>query len=323
MTRPHVIVLGAGVSGLTTAVTLSLAGCDVTIHAAEGPSQTTSALAAAIWHPFYQAPDLVYLERARQTYVTMQRMSDDPSSGVHMRSLTEFFSRDAGAPWWAECVSHVKRVSPADVPSRFACAYRMDVPVADAETYLRYLMTTFLDLGGCYVSARVGAPWALLDDADFVVNCCGYGSRRFGDADLSLSRAIVLRATPSDAVKGCFIDDSDPASPTYVVERPDDIVLGGTADVDLTSTIVGERQVEDIVRRCTRLCDGVAALEVIEARVGFRPSRRLARVGRDERHARLLHNYGHGGGGFTLSWGCANDVVRLAGLTACNAFSVA
>ncbi|MFJ2992226.1 FAD-dependent oxidoreductase [Pandoraea sp. NPDC087047] len=319
MSRPHVIVLGAGVSGLTTAIAMSLAECRVAIYAAEGPAQTTSALAAAIWHPFYQAPDFVYLARARQTYATMHRLSSDTSSGVVMKALTEYFRHDAGMPWWAECASGLKRLPQAEVPSRFACAYRMDVPVADAATYLGYLMNMFLELGGQYEQRRVEDPMTLLEHADFVVNCCGYGSRQFGDDDLSLSRAVVLRATRDDAVRGCFIDDSDPAMPTYVVERDDDIVLGGTADPDLTSTVIGERQIEDIIRRCTHLCAGVAALRVIDTRIGFRPMRRAPRVARDDSHSRLLHNYGHGGGGFTLSWGCANDVVRLMGKTSTDA----
>ena len=318
MTRPRIIVLSAGVSGLTTAVTMSLAGCDVVIHAAEGPAQTTSALAAAIWHPFYQAPDFVYLERARQTYTAMRRLSADTSSGVHMRMLTEYFQRDAGMPWWADCANSLKRLPEADVPSRFACAYRMVVPVADTATYLRYVMNMFFELGGHFEQGRVDDPSSLLDAADYVVNCCGYGSRQFGDGELSLSRAIVLRAKRDAAVRGCFIDDSDPAAPTYIVERGDDIVLGGTADPELTSTVIGERQIEDIVRRCTQLCEGVAALRVVEARIGFRPMRRAPRVACDERYPRLLHNYGHGGGGFTLSWGCANDVLRLAGMTSAN-----
>ncbi|WP_169834977.1 FAD-dependent oxidoreductase [Pandoraea oxalativorans] len=308
-----VIVVGAGVSGLTTAVAMALAGCRVTIFAAEGPSQTTSALAAAIWHPFYQAPDLVYLSRARHTYAAMHRLSSDASSGVSMRPLTEYFRRDAGVPWWAECASGLCRVPQARVPSGFACAYHMDVPVAVTETYLRYLMNMFLELGGRFVPRRIGDPAALLDEVEIVVNCCGYGSRHFGDNALSLSRAVVLRAARDDAVQGCFIDDSDPFAPTYIVERDDDIVLGGTAEPDLTSTVIGQRQIDDIVHRCTRLCEGIARLRVIDARVGFRPVRHSPRVVRDARHARLLHNYGHGGGGFTLSWGCANDIVRLAG----------
>jgi glycine/D-amino acid oxidase-like deaminating enzyme len=317
------IVLGAGVSGLTTAVTMSLAGSDVTLHSAEGPAQTTSALAAAIWHPFYQAPDLVYLARARLTYDTMRRLSDDVSSGVSMRPLTEYFQHDAGAPWWADCVEGLARESKAAVPSRFACAYRMNVPVAEPARYLRYLMGMFLDLGGKCVLRHVVDPVPLLDEADFVVNCCGYGSRRFGDPAVSLSRAVVLRAAPDNAVRGCFIDDSDPQAPTYIVERDEDIVLGGTADPELTSTVVGEHRIESIVRRCTNLCEGVGALRIIEARVGFRPMRSSVRAARDDIHPRLLHNYGHGGGGFTLSWGCATHVLRLAGMGSASASPIA
>ncbi|VVE64702.1 FAD dependent oxidoreductase [Pandoraea captiosa] len=314
MSRERVVVLGAGVSGLTTAVAMALSGCRVAIHAAEGPAQTTSSLAAAIWHPFYQAPDLVYLARARHTYATMRRLSADTASGVITKPLTEYFRRDAGEPWWAECVANLTRVRDTGMSSRFTCAYRMDVPVADTGTYLRYLMNMFLELGGTYVQRCVDDPVPLLDEAEVVVNCCGYGSRRFGDDALSLSRAIVLRAARDDAVSGCHIDDSDPALPTYIVERVHDIVLGGTADPGLTSTVIAEPQIRDILHRCTRLCDGVAKLRVIDARIGFRPIRGAPRVARDDKHARLFHNYGHGGGGFTLSWGCAHDVLRLAGI---------
>jgi D-amino-acid oxidase len=47
--------------------------------------------------------------------------------------------------------------------------------------------------------------------------------------------------------------------------------------------------------------------------VGLRPARSEVRLeattladGRP-----LVHNYGHGGSGFTLSWGCADEVARL------------
>src|SRR5712691_8916240 len=49
--EPDVLVIGAGVSGLTTAVCLAEAGAAVPVAAAAPPGQTTSAAAGAIWAP--------------------------------------------------------------------------------------------------------------------------------------------------------------------------------------------------------------------------------------------------------------------------------
>ena len=48
---PDVLVVGAGVSGLTTAVCLAEAGHGVEIRADRLPPDTTSAVAGALWGP--------------------------------------------------------------------------------------------------------------------------------------------------------------------------------------------------------------------------------------------------------------------------------
>jgi D-amino-acid oxidase len=42
--------------------------------------------------------------------------------------------------------------------------------------------------------------------------------------------------------------------------------------------------------------------------VGLRPYRAEVRL---ERAGRILHNYGHGGAGYTLSRGCAEEIAQL------------
>jgi D-amino-acid oxidase len=47
--------------------------------------------------------------------------------------------------------------------------------------------------------------------------------------------------------------------------------------------------------------------------VGLRPGRASVRVEAESRRgARLVHDYGHGGSGVTLSWGCAREAAALA-----------
>ena len=57
----------------------------------------------------------------------------------------------------------------------------------------------------------------------------------------------------------------------------------------------------------------ISADNVIREVVGHRPYRPSGFVVKSEQfdEKKVVHNYGHGGAGVTLSWGCADEVVRL------------
>ncbi len=44
-------------------------------------------------------------------------------------------------------------------------------------------------------------------------------------------------------------------------------------------------------------------------RVGLRPARQCNVRLEEEQGTTIIHNYGHGGSGITLSWGCGQEVV--------------
>ncbi|WP_436790744.1 FAD-dependent oxidoreductase [Yinghuangia sp. YIM S10712] len=67
-----------------------------------------------------------------------------------------------------------------------------------------------------------------------------------------------------------------------------------------------------IIRRCTAYAPALRESRVLEYRVGLRPVRpEVCLVEEDASPGRLLHNYGHGGAGFTLSWGCAAEITAM------------
>ena len=79
------------------------------------------------------------------------------------------------------------------------------------------------------------------------------------------------------------------------------------ADVETTQRIVGE---------CSRVLK-IEKPSVLAERVGLRPFRRSGVRLEPDRIAdgrAVIHNYGHGGAGFTLSWGCAREVLELTTL---------
>jgi D-amino-acid oxidase len=67
--------------------------------------------------------------------------------------------------------------------------------------------------------------------------------------------------------------------------------------------------------RCVHALPSLGRLEIDPAqpiRVGLRPCRtRNVRL-EHEPGTRTIHNYGHGGSGVTLSWGCAREVADIA-----------
>jgi len=90
-------------------------------------------------------------------------------------------------------------------------------------------------------------------------------------------------------------------------------VLGGTADDDVWDQRPDPLQGRHIVNRCAAILPALAEARVISQMVGLRPTRASVRVEEDvaASGSRLVHNYGHGGAGVTLSWGCADAVINL------------
>lgn len=71
---------------------------------------------------------------------------------------------------------------------------------------------------------------------------------------------------------------------------------------------------EAIVRRCATLRPEIAGARIIDHRVGLRPARDAVRLEREllPDGRVLVHNYGHGGAGITVAWGCAREAAELA-----------
>jgi D-amino-acid oxidase len=89
------------------------------------------------------------------------------------------------------------------------------------------------------------------------------------------------------------------------------VVLGGSAreSWDTTPDRDEERR---IIERCAAIEPRLAHAKVLEHRVGLRPARPQVRLDLEHRgDVRVVHNYGHGGIGVSVCWGCAAEAVQL------------
>jgi D-amino-acid oxidase len=299
----RVVVVGAGVLGLSVAVRLLEAGHRVDVLARDLPLETTSSVAAAIWYPYLAFPQDKVIAWGRATYDELARLAGLGADGVVLRRGTELLRTSAPDPWWVDAVPSLDRVPPRPP---YADAWSFVTPVVDMPRYLPWLSRQVADLGGTITRMAL----ARLPDAPLVVNCAGLGSRLLA-ADTSThpvrGQVVVVEQVGLD--EWWLAEDGVGGDvPTYVVPRTHDIVLGGTDEDGDWSRTPSPQAAEDILRRAAALVPAVADARVLRHQVGLRPARPEVRL---ERAGDIVHCYGHGGAGVTLSWGCADEVLGL------------
>src|SRR5438105_3988449 len=103
--QKKVLVLGSGISGLTTAYKLMQAGHAVTIWSKETDDfPPTSVNAYAFWLPVRSDVDPRVERWANETYATFQRLSESHDTGVVMRRVFEM-KMSVEEPWYASKLS--------------------------------------------------------------------------------------------------------------------------------------------------------------------------------------------------------------------------
>ena len=305
-------VVGAGVSGLTCAVLFAEAGFETSVFAEEIGDQTNSAAAAAMWYPYDVEPVAKVVPWALISYGRFLELSRDPLAGVSLIEL-RVFSR-AGAitlPEWAQPFA-TRALTAPEIPDAFASGFSIRVPLIETGKYLAYLASRLRKAGSVITSTT---PLRVLEeidrDCDLLVDCAGIGARALvPDAEMEPHRGQVAIVAKIDLPYAVVCDDPPLM---YAIPRSGDCVFGGTNDVS------DNRQPDPaatarIIRECERVL-GSSNTTLLRERVGLRPGRRSGvRVEADKLPdgRTVIHNYGHGGAGFTLSWGCAQTVLELA-----------
>ncbi len=312
-TQGQVLVVGCGVAGLSCGVRLLESGLDVLLVGAAPPLETTSSVAAAIWYPYQSWPRERVLGWARGSLQEFQRLRDLADTGVTEVDGVEVFSEPVDAPYWGEAVPDFRVAEPDELPENRPFGFRFRVPVVEMPLYLPWLRQRFADLGGTLEIRRLDGLEEALDLCDVVVNCTGLGAREFApDPEMYALRGQVVRAERG-SIDRYIIDEYGPEGIAYIVPRSGDVVLGGSNTRDDENLEPDLDESAAIFERCLALEPRLASARKLSDAVGLRPGRdqvRLEAVTAGPGKL-VVHNYGHGGAGVTLSWGCADEVRDL------------
>ncbi len=305
-----VLVIGAGVVGLTTAISLAEAGLSVTIRTAARPEQSTSVAAGAVWGLVKVGPQERVLEWGRVGLEVLSKLAAEPGTGVRMAAGREISRAPLEPYYWTELLAGRRTCEKSELPDGFTDGWHYTAPLATMPVYLSYLRARFERAGGTLEVSPVASLAGLAGAAPVIVNCSGVAAHDLvpDPAVVPVRGQVVIAANPGIEE---FLINRDPEPPwiVYMFPHGDTIVLGGTNDEGNWDKDIKTQVAERILAGCSAIEPRLRGVKVLGHRVGLRPWRPEVRLESEPLDGGVLwHNYGHGGAGISLSWGCAAEI---------------
>ncbi|XP_072046265.1 D-aspartate oxidase-like [Amphiura filiformis] len=276
-----VCVIGAGIIGLSTAVCIieQIPDVEVTIIADKFTPETTGDGANGVWSPVLSGQTCIDVMK-RWGSVTWD----------HLTGLL-----------------HSEDAAPAGV--KLVLGYHLYTSQKEAWLFFQYHRH------------RMFHVFALADKKvdkifDVVVNCSGvHAYHLVNDKEVTVIKGQMVKVRASWQ-KWYVSAKSKNGVVTNLTPKSDHVVLGSTRDFGNWDTDVCLDVSIDIYNRCCKLVPSLKNAEIIGGWSGLRPGRTSVRLARENMMFGLhilpvVHNYGHGGSGVTLHWGCAQDATEL------------
>ena len=167
------------------------------------------------------------------------------------------------------------------------------------------------------VEKRMLSNLSDLQSYDIIINCTGLDARDLvGDKSLYPTRGQIVALRNDCGLGNFYILDVNPETRGHIFPYHDMIIIGGTFEPHKYSVDVDPETTDDIVRRNTELVPAIEGAEIVDTWACHRPFRPVIRLEVEQVDPQscrpaVIHNYGHGGQGWSLHWGCAQDVTAL------------
>ncbi|KAF2840197.1 FAD dependent oxidoreductase superfamily [Patellaria atrata CBS 101060] len=313
--RP-IIILGAGIIGLTAAHTLLQHGFHVILVAAFLPGDTShlyaSAWAGAAWHAAANVSDEKKGIQVMSHRVLRKLAREEPEVGVRVVRSREYLKDvpdEKGSIWEKKVLSNFRVLARGEFPENFAAGWEYDGIVIDPTKHLPWLMKSIDAAGGQSIQRRVRSVLDLFysfPETYIIINCSGLGSKELGGVN---DRNCFPERGQNVLLNG--------KEYTYIIPRPmrGILVLGGVKQRDNISSDIDMDIVRNEILRAHRSAPEVVPKDPpassLDYIVGIRPSRDGGFQLKKETIGLYtpLHAYEFGGQGYAYSYSVAYAIV--------------
>ncbi|XP_036370766.1 D-aspartate oxidase [Octopus sinensis] len=318
-----IAVIGAGVVGLSTALQVkqNFPFCSVTVVAEKFNTETTSDGAGGLFRPNFLTLSANPLESIKQwsqdTFSHFNNLFNSPeASDCGIALMSGFLLSNKEKLDMIEDISLGQSKMTAEQIAKmgFDCKHVTKVLTYTMECrrYMPWLTSKFLSLGGSMHHHRLKSLEELVGVYDVVVNCSGLGAKDLVPDPLVYPVKGQLIQVEAPWVKHFYFFEDD----TYVIPNINRTSLGGIRIKNDYSTEVDPEISKSIWQRCTSRIPSLQKAKVLWEWAGLRPHRDPIRIEQDVMNfpkgtLKVVHNYGHGANGVSLSWGTAKHATRL------------
>ncbi|XP_013117843.2 D-aspartate oxidase [Stomoxys calcitrans] len=327
----RVAILGGGINGFSCAVRIQEhfqqrnQPIEVTVLSEDFSPNTTGDGSAGLWGPYLlgktPASSVNKWSKGMHDFLQELWLSEDAGeAGICLIPVIRVTTTDTPvADFWRDIVYGCQEVPQklldeynANRDKKFKSGLHFVTYTSEPRKLLPYLMKRFEKRGGHIVKQKIESLTEFCENTNYevIVNCTGLGSfKLLGDEKMYPVRGQVSRVR-APWLYYVLLDESDDGN--YIIPNMDSVVLGGTHQENDFNISVCPNDKKFIVEGCNQLVPPLEKATHMFDWVGQRPGRPNLRLESEQFDKQLvIHNYGHGGSGVTLAWGCASEVLDI------------
>lgn len=306
-------IIGGGVIGLTSGVVLAEAGHEIEILTRDPFEKTTSYAAGAMCYPFGVEQSPRVIEWYKRTKTVLEELRPINEVGILEAKWRRLSHSDKfELPFWFNDIKTARELVFGDplLPENYRSGIAADFLMMAVDTYFPWLLKRLLKSGGRVTICDIETVQSISSKYDLLINATGIGARKLSNDETvypARGQSIIVK-NPGIEYHTAMQDEM-----FYLYPRGTQCLIGGSFDIDAWDLTPDENLTKRLLKRAGEMEPLLKNPEVLNVRVGLRPMRKEVRLELEtlSNGTPLIHNYGHGGAGYTLSWGCAFDVLKI------------